>query len=240
MVTSALPISFLAGVLSTLSPCVLPLLPILIGGAFQQHRWGPTALAIGLIITFTAFGLFVSNLGFAANLDPSHLRKIAAALMAGFGAVMFSATLQRGFARISGPIALHTSRLLERVSGDGLSGQFFLGLLLGLVWSPCAGPSLGAAIGMATNSGTAAKAAATMAVFSLGAATPLLALAYGSRRFISSQPNDLMVLAKWLKPLMAVGLMTIGLLIMSGFDKVIETALNNTMPDWLVDVTTRF
>lgn len=61
--------SFLAGVLSTLSPCELPLIPVVLGAAAGQHRYGPVALAAGLAISFTVIGLFVATIGFSVGLD---------------------------------------------------------------------------------------------------------------------------------------------------------------------------
>jgi len=238
--TGGLAVSFLAGALSTLSPCVLPLLPILLGGALQRHRLAPAALAGGLAASFTVIGLFIATLGLSTGIDGGAVRLAAAALMAGFGAVMLSARLQAGFARLAAALAGGGNGLLEHVSGDGLGGQFLLGLLLGAAWSPCAGPSLGAAIGMAAQSGTVLKAASIMAVFSLGATAPLLALAYGSRQAMTTRRDRLARLAKWAKPVMGAALLGMGLFIVTGIDKLVETGLANAMPSWLVDLTTRF
>lgn len=231
---------FAAGALSTLSPCVLPLLPVLLGGALQQHRLAPLALAAGLATSFTAVGLFIATLGFAAGIDGAMVRIAAAILMAGFGIVMLVPRLQLALVTAAGPLTGGANGLLERISGDGLGGQFLLGVLLGAVWSPCAGPTLGAAIGLAAQSGTTAQAASIMLVFSLGATAPMLALAYGSRQAMAARRDRLARLAHWGKPAMGVILLVMGLLIVSGLDKVIEARLTAAMPDWLVAVTTRF
>lgn len=231
---------FAAGALSTLSPCVLPLLPVLLGGALQQHRLAPLALAAGLATSFTIVGLFISTLGFAAGIDGAMVRTAAAFLMAGFGIVMLAPRLQLALITVAGPLTGGANGLLGRISGDGLGGQFLLGMLLGAVWSPCAGPTLGAAIGLAAQSGTTAQAALIMLVFSLGATAPMLALAYGSRQAMTARRDRLAKLAKWGKPVMGAILLVMGVLILTGLDKVIETALTAAMPPWLVAVTTRF
>ena len=89
---------YIAGALSTLSPCVLPLLPILIASAAAQHRRGPLALAAGLALSFALIGLFVATLGRAVGLDAATLRQAAAVLMIGFGVVLMSTWLQQCFA----------------------------------------------------------------------------------------------------------------------------------------------
>lgn len=240
MSTTHLAFGFLAGSLSTLSPCVLPLLPVLLGGALQQHRLAPLALAGGLALSFTAVGLFVATLGFAVDIDSGAIRNVAAGLMMAFGAILASERLQRLFARLAGPLTGGANGLLARVSGDGLAGQFLLGGVLGAVWSPCAGPTLGAAIGLAAQSGTAPQAVAIMILFSLGATAPMLALAYGSRQALSRRRATLGRLAELAKPVLGSMLLLFGLLILSGLDKMIETRLTNTMPPWLVNLTTRF
>lgn len=237
---SPLILSVLAGALSTLSPCVLPLLPVLLGGALQQHRLAPLALAGGLATSFTVIGLGFAILGFAAGIDPETVRTGSAVLMASFGAVMLSRHLQTGFARIAGSLTGGANGLLTKISGNGLTGQAMLGLLLGAVWSPCAGPTLGAAIGMAAETGTALKAAVIMALFSLGAIFPLLILSYGSRHAISRRRDRMTRLASVAKPALGGALLIMGLMIASGFDKAVETGLTNAMPSWLVNLTTRF
>src|SRR5262245_9557011 len=83
MTAGALGLAFLAGILTVLSPCVLPLLPIILGAAASQHRLGPLALAGGLALSFTAIGLFVATIGFTAGLDTGFFRTVSAILLIG-------------------------------------------------------------------------------------------------------------------------------------------------------------
>src|SRR5216684_4902071 len=89
---------FLAGVLSILSPCVLPLVPIVVGTALAAHPLGAVALALGLALSFTGVGLFVATIGFAIGLDAQWFRDIAAVLLVGFGVILLSSSLQQRFA----------------------------------------------------------------------------------------------------------------------------------------------
>ena len=91
---ATLGLAFLAGVLSVLSPCVLPLLPIVLGTAASEHRLGPVALAVGLALSFVAIGLFVATIGFAAGLDTDVFRAISAALLIAVGLVLLMPKLQ--------------------------------------------------------------------------------------------------------------------------------------------------
>lgn len=228
-----------AGALSTLSPCVLPLLPIVIIGAIEQHPLGPVALATGLAGSFAGTGILVASIGLSLGIDSSTLRAAVAVLMIGFGLVLLLPSLQMRLTAAAAPLTSGGNNLLARLSFKGVGGQLMLGILLGAVWSPCAGPTLGAAIGMAAQSSTVASAAAVMLIFGIGAATPVLALAYGSRQALLARRNRLAQASRWLKPVAGTALASVGLLVITGLDKLIETHLTNAMPDWLVNVTTR-
>jgi cytochrome c-type biogenesis protein len=234
-----LALSYAAGALSTLSPCVLPLLPIILFGALEQHAWGPVALAAGLSASFAGAAIFLVSLGFSLGIDPTAFRVGVAALVLIIGIVLLVPALQRRFALVAGPVASGGQALVDRLRPSGISGQFILGMLLGAIWSPCSGPTLGAAIGLAAQTEAAGRAAMVMAMFSLGAATPILALAYGSRQVIVARRDLLARTSRIAKPLMGAALVSVGLFVLTGFDKVVEASLTRAMPDWLVSVTTR-
>ena len=240
MLTSAV-LSLMAGLLSVLSPCILPLLPIMVGGALHQHRLAPLALAMGLASSFTILGLMVASLGVASGINTATIRLIAASLMAVFGMVLLCPRCQNFTTTWLSPLAQGANSLLSRLHGQGLWGQWALGLVLGAAWSPCAGPTLGGAIGLAAQSDTLFQAALIMALFSVGATLPLLALAYGSRHGLQGgRQAQLAKLSRWAKPAMGAALLGVGLSILSGGDKVLESWATAAMPSWLLDLTTRF
>lgn len=231
----------MAGVVSTLSPCVLPLLPVVLAAANRQHRLAPLALAGGLAASFTAIGLLLASAGFAFGVEGSVVRIVAASVMAAMGAVMLSprlqSTLTGGLSRLLGGAA---DTLLTRLSGDGIGGQALLGVVLGAAWSPCAGPSLGAAVGLAAQEGGLAPAAAIMAAFGLGAVTPLMLLSYGGGQILNGNKARMARAVRWVKPATGASLLIMGLLVASGADRVVETVLTQTMPPWLAVLTTRY
>src|SRR5258708_6233466 len=98
MALSGLGFALLAGIFSTLSPCVLPLLPIVLGAAISKHRLGPAALAAGLSVSFVAIGLFVATIGFALGLDEGIFRQVAAVLMIVLGLVLLVPGFEMSFA----------------------------------------------------------------------------------------------------------------------------------------------
>src|SRR5688572_22211080 len=131
---ATLGLAFLAGILSTLSPCVLPLLPIVIAASATQHRWGPVALAAGLSLAFVAIGLFVAVAGFSIGLDHPVFRAVAATLLIAVGAVLLVPQLQLRLATAAGPVSGWAQSHIDGLNGGGIGGQFGLGFLLGAVW----------------------------------------------------------------------------------------------------------
>jgi cytochrome c-type biogenesis protein len=161
-------LGFAAGALGTLSPCVLPLLPVVVAGAVERHRFGPVVLAAGLAVSATAVGFAVALLGF--TLDRDLLRPVAGALLVVVGAMLLITRLDLAFARATTPIAGRAAALLNRLGPRGLPGQLLVGALLGALWTPCGGPTLGGAIGLAAQRRSLGAAAAVMAAYSVGAA----------------------------------------------------------------------
>ena len=234
-----LALSYAAGALSTLSPCVLPILPMVLFGVVERHAWGPLALAAGLSTSFAGVGIAIASVGFNIGVDPSTLRLVVAAVLAGMGAVLLVPALQGRLAAIATPVASRGQVLLDRLQPSGLGGQFALGALLGVIWSPCSGPTLGAAVSLAAQGDSVVTAAATMISFGFGAATPILALAYGSRQAIFARRDWLARVSRIGKPLMGATFVGIGAFVLTGLDKIVEAFLTRTMPDWLVTVTTQ-
>lgn len=232
-------LSFAAGAITILSPCVLPVLPVVVGSAGQQHRYGPLALATGLIVSFASVGTIIASAGIAIGLDTSVLRFGAAAMLVIVGLVLVSSRLQHHVEGFAMPLARGASWLLDRQAFSGVKGQFLVGGLLGAVWSPCSGPMLGAAIGLASQSGTMMKAAAIMLLFGMGAAVPILAIGYGAQSVLTRNR------ARWLraglaaKAGMGAVLMFAGLMVLTGADKVLEAAILGHLPAGWVDLITR-
>ena len=236
---AAFALAFLAGLLSTLSPCVLPLVPIVLGAAGSEHRFGPAALAVGLALSFAVLGLFVATIGFAIGLDAGAFQIAAAGLLIVIGIVLTVPRLQARLALAGGPAAGWIERRFGGFSAGGLHGQFALGLLLGAVWSPCVGPTLGAASVLAAQKQDLAQVAATMLLFGLGAAAPLLLLGVLSREVVRRARERLLATGRIAKLALGVLLILIGLAVATGLDKRIETGLVAAAPQWLTDLTTR-
>lgn len=237
---ATLGLALLAGLLSTLSPCVLPLLPIILGTAASEHRLGPVALAGGLALSFVVIGLFVATVGFAIGLDAGVFRLFAAAIMVAIGLVLLVPRLQQQFATAAGPAANWAATRLDSANTGGLLGQFFVGLLLGAVWSPCVGPTLGAASVLAAQGKDLGQVTATMLMFGIGAALPMLLLGLLSREAMLRLRGRMMAAGGAMKSALGALLIVVGLAVATGLDKTLETKLVALSPDWLTNLSTRY
>lgn len=233
-------LGFVAGVLSTLSPCVLPLLPILIATAMGQHRRGPIALAVGLMLSFTLVGTLLATLGNAIGLDGGMLRQAAALLLVAFGVLLWSTRAQAWFAQATARAGSAGDGLLARIAGSGWSGQFMLGLGLGLVWSPCVGPTLGAASTLAAQGQHLSQIALLMGLFGLGAALPLVVLGSASQGVVQRWRRQIALAGQRGRWLLGGVLIGVGVAVATGWDKSAETWLLDHSPDWLTRLTTRY
>lgn len=230
----------LAGILSTLSPCVLPIIPILLGTATNAHARAPLALAGGLAISYAIIGTGLAWAGSALDLDPAIFRSVGAAVLGVLGLVLMSGSLQQRFASATSGIGDAGNNLLARMNLDGLWGQFAIGLVLGVVWSPCVGPTLGAAVVLASQGSHLPQVALLMGIFGVGAALPVVALAYVGRSAMMKMRGTLMQAGKTGKMILGIVMIALAAMILSGADKPIEAWLVNASPAWLTKLTTRF
>jgi cytochrome c biogenesis protein CcdA len=235
-----LSLAFLAGLLSILSPCVLPLVPIVLGAAVSQHRLGPVALAAGLALSFVSIGLFVCLFGFAIGLDGGFFRSVGALMLLAVGVLMVVPDLSTKLAVAAGPAGNWAEQQFGGFSTVGLWGQFGVGLLLGMVWSPCVGPTLGAASVLAAQGRNLGQVAGTMAMFGVGSALPLLLLGFLSRQQLLRWRGALGRTGFMLKTALGVLLLMLSGSILLGVDRAIEADLVTAAPQWLTDLTTRF
>jgi cytochrome c-type biogenesis protein len=237
---ATLGLAYLAGAVSTLSPCVLPLLPLVIGSAAAAHRCGPFALAVGLSGAFVIVGLFVAILGFSIGIDGDAFRTAAAALMVVVGAVLIVPAFHVRLALTTGPVSQWAGDRLGGPSASGFAGQLGIGILLGIAWSPCVGPTLGAATLLASQAKDLPQVGAIMLLFGLGASTPLIAVGLLSREVMLKVREHALVAGQGLRAALGIAFVLIGAAIVSGVDRRIETALVEASPQWLTDLTTRF
>ena len=233
-------LALLAGILSTLSPCVLPLIPMVLGAAVSEHRLGPVALATGLAGSFVAIGLFLATIGFSLGIDSDHVRVLTPIILVAVGLQLIVPSWQTRFALLAGPISSWADNRLGHFATTGLQGQLALGLLLGVIWSPCVGPTLGAASVLASRGQSLGQVAIVMGAFGAGAALPLLLLGPLSREAMARWRGRLVGIGTSGKTALGSLFVVLGGLTLTGLDKAIETLLVDLSPAWLTALTTRF
>ena len=231
-------LSFVAGVLSILSPCVLPLVPILLTSALTVHRFGVLALAVGLALSFSLLGVFIAAIGASIGLGQEVFRLVAAILFILFGLLMVSASLQQRWSAALAGVASLASDLLSRVRLDGIPGQFVIGLLLGVIWTPCVGPTLGAATTLASQGKSLPQIVLLMIIFGIGAGLPLIVLGMASRAGFGRLRGKLLTFGQYGKTLLGLMMVIVGGLMLSRLDRTLESWLLSVSPDWLTVLTT--
>jgi cytochrome c-type biogenesis protein len=237
---ATLALAFLAGLLSILSPCVLPLVPLVLGAAISEHRFGPVALAAGLAVSFTGLGLLVALVGFSVGIDANVFRMVAAVVMIALGATLMLPVFQVRLAAAGGPVANWAEQTFGGFATSGLGGQFAVGLLLGAVWSPCVGPTLGAASLLASQGRDLGQVAATMTMFGIGAGLPMMLLGLVSRARLARMRDWMLSAGRNGKVALGLLFVVVGIAIVTGLDKRLETVLVDASPAWLTALTTRF
>lgn len=222
-----------AGIITVTSPCIIPILPIILGSVLKNHTWYPIILVLGMSTTFTLLGVLFGIFGSNLPIDRVILNQFAAWLIGFMGAALLIRPLGDIFARgtsflvsflgARGPKANELTQPLE---------AFVLGALLGIVWAPCAGPILGSIIILASSTGSAAKAGFLLFAYSVGAGIPMLLIAYGGKRiltgrkFIQERSNYLKMAFGMLLIVTAIGMAT-------GVFRTLELLIVPYAPVWV-------
>jgi cytochrome c-type biogenesis protein len=230
-------LSLAAGGLTTLSPRVLPLLPLVLGGALQGSRFVPLAMGTGMIVSFAAVGMLLGALGSALGIDGDTVRAAGAGLLITFALVMLVPALGDRFTRWMLPIASTANAASARLDGGSLFGALALGGVLGLVWSPCSGPLLGSALTLVASEGGVARGGVVLGVFGLGAAIPLVAAAYASRSGFARVRDWVLARIERVRHGFALLLGLTGVAILTGGDKWLEAQVLRALPDAWVNFT---
>jgi cytochrome c-type biogenesis protein len=233
-------LAFLAGLLTLINPCVLPVLPIVLASALQVNRWGPVALAAGMSLSFVFFGMGIAVFGRAMGLSPEEVARGGALLMIGFGLVILTPRLSAGFAFATNGLATRADAQIDAIDRSGLRGQAVAGALLGAVWVPCVGPTLGGAIALASAGESLVWAAAIMTSFALGISTIIVALGYGAQSAIRSRRDWLRALADKARPAMGVIFVATGIVLFFELHRGAEIWLIENLPYWIQDLSVRY
>lgn len=232
--------AFLAGALTTLSPCVLPILPLIVGAAVKKDRLAPIFIAAGLAVSFTAVGWSIASFGSFLGLTGEVVRTLGAIALGLFGVAALSERAMAGFSRLIRPLSDRASQRMNRIEGESRRDNFLLGALLGVGWSPCSGPTLGAAVTIAAQQGGGLPSLVTMLLFSLGAVLPLCFVAYGAATFVRKLQGKVLATSGRIKKAFGALMVLLSLAILTGADKWIEAKALEIAPESYSDLFTKF
>lgn len=229
--------AYVAGLLTLINPCVLPVLPIVLVGSLGASRFGPVALAAGMSVSFVVFGVLVTAFGATIGLTQDVLAQIGAVLMIVFGVVLVVPMFARRFELATAGMASSADARMDQLDASSVRGQFLGGLLLGTVWSPCIGPTLGGAIALASQGESLGYATLIMVFFALGVSTLIIGLGLGAREAIRTRAQSLRGLAERSKPILGVTFIAVGLMLFFKLHHIIEAWALDAMPIWLQDLS---
>lgn len=233
---SSIPLAWLAGMLSILSPCVWPLVPAVMASATTGGRAGPWFLALGLSLSFALAGTLLTLALLTLNLDPELFRYTAASLLLLVAVLLLIPAAADWVAMRLSMLSLRIDVTAVGGSGAAAVGQFGVGALLGLVWLPCVGPTLGAAIALASLGQDLSTAFLVMLTFGLGTASVLLFAAFASAHLLGRVRPGALKTASTGKRVLGWTLLALALLVITGLDKVLEAWALTILPDWAVSL----
>jgi len=219
-------VAFIAGLATAVSPCVLPILPIVLATGAGGDRRRPYLVIAGLIASFSFFTLASVQIIKALGLPSSTLRDIAIAVIAVFGLTLLVPAISAGYERL-------TARLPgvgARMARPGIAGGLITGVGLGLVWTPCAGPILGAITSLAVTAPGSLATLALVVAYAIGAGLPLLAIALGGRAALARM--RLRSASAWASRAFGILVLVTAGLMAVGADTAISADLTSALPDW--------
>ncbi len=204
MITSLnIALVFSAGLASVLSPCVLPVIPIVVTGTNDEHKVRPLLVISGIALTFILMGVVSSLFGSFVGSNMRYVEKIAGVLIACFGLLLI----------LNVNVFKHMSFLSRFAQNSrGRFGGFFLGFTLGIIWIPCVGPMLSGVLAMVATEGKVASGVFFLFIYSLGFSIPMLIAGYASQ-FFRSRFRRIGKFPYLVNALSGVVILTLGILI---------------------------
>ncbi len=180
--------SFLAGIVTVLSPCILPILPIILTSTIGGKEVGksrPIGVVTGFILSFTFFTLFLSTIVRISGISSDALRLLSVFVIAGFGVSLlvpkFQLLVERMFSRLAGLVPSNQSK-------TGFGGGLLIGLSVGLLWTPCVGPILASVISLAITGTVTFDAFLITLAYALGTSIPMFLIMLGGQNVLRKVP----------------------------------------------------
>ncbi len=226
--------SFLAGLVTVLSPCILPVLPIVLSGSINGGHRRPIGIVVGFILSFTLFTLFLSTLVKATGLSADFLRSFSVVIIMLFGISLllpnFQVLMEKLFTRLSSLVSTNSSR------GTGFFSGLLLGISLGLIWTPCVGPIIASVITLAATSSVNGSSFLITLAYSAGTAIPMFAITYGGRALLLKVPWLLKNTTK-IQKTFGIIMILVALGILFNLDRKFQTEFLDKFPQYGAGLT---
>lgn len=223
--------AMLAGLVTIAGPCILPLLPIILGtSTTRSHPSRPLFIVLGFILSFSVFAIAFSVFGSVLGISPSTFRTIASIVIGLFGLMMVLPRIQEGIFTQLQP-ALRKITPKADLNEGGLWSGFILGASLGIVWSPCAGPVLGSILTLVAQKQNLVQAGALLLAYALGAGIPMLLIAYGGQT-AATKVRSLSKYTLILQRIFGIIIILVAISLYTGLDRDVQTWLILNAP-WL-------
>ena len=223
--------AFVSGVITILSPCILPVLPIVLSGSIGGKS-KPFGVVLGFITSFTLFTLALSTIVRLLNISPDSLRVVALVIIILFGIILLFPKLQLYF-------EMFVSRFIKQKTTKqkgGLFGGFMVGTSLGLIWTPCVGPIMASVIGLAISQQVDNGAILIMIFYALGTAIPMFGIMIGGRKLINRFPR-LLASTQNIQRFFGIIMIAVGISIGFGFDRQFQSFILKTFPNYGASIT---
>jgi cytochrome c biogenesis protein CcdA/thiol-disulfide isomerase/thioredoxin len=236
--------AFVGGIVTILSPCILPILPVILSGGIGGNKSRPLGIVSGFIASFTLFTLTLSFVVRATGISADALRYLAVGLIVLFGLVLVLPPLHKWFEIAASRIADRAAKTKSSGEGaqspergmPGFLGGLAVGSGLGLVWTPCVGPIMASVISLALTENIDGGAILITLAYSTGTAIPMLGIMFGGRALLQKIPLLLRNTEKMQK---AFGILVIltGIAIGFGWDRRVQASILRVVPAYGAGLT---
>lgn len=177
-------LSFLEGLALIASPCILPILPLMLGASIDGGKKRPLGIIVGFVFAFTAFAMLSRQIVNSLGINLDIIKYGSLALLALFGAILLSEKLSAIFSNATSGFA-HLGNKLSANSHDGFRSGIFIGMLIGLIWTPCAGPILAVVLVQIIRQESNLQALFLVGAFAIGAGLPMFIISLTGRNIMS-------------------------------------------------------